>query len=82
MCRTCFVGRISFLQIPALGILLMVLDANFWTMIGMSPVLSVARAVVEMDSTNIFNGLSWHRSLGGSNGSFEHLLMKFWQIYK
>lgn len=54
MCRTCFVGRISFLQIPALGILLMVLDANFCTMIGMSPVLSVARAVVEMDSTNIF----------------------------
>ena len=54
MCRTCFVGRIHFLQIPALGILLMVLDANFWTMIGMSPVLSVARAVVEMDSTNIF----------------------------
>lgn len=54
MCRTCFVGRISFLQIPALGILLMVLDANFCTMIGMSPVLSVARAVVEMDSINIF----------------------------
>ena len=75
MCRTCFVGRISFLQIPALGILLMVLDANFCTMIGMSPVLSVARAVVEMDSTNSTKG-------GGSNGSFEHLLMKFWQIYR